>query len=236
MKTIKLFAVALFILMAAGAQAQTQTVTIDGDHGKLHAVIHKPELKDGERCPMVLLCHGYMGNKEGAWEKQIAALLQAKGIIHYPEAIKWANDEKIRQTNYLKMMDAKHMLPFLWRSLQMGCWRGYILSIMHGGWSQEIEDFCSWSVSYDMWCKSYYFGQLIEKDFNVIEQGGHRPTMLLPMLQNTFTYNDAVSIRRIMNKPTTSRAVRNMLNQWIHRKLVTYDKDTKKYHKTNTNH
>lgn len=66
--------------MAAGAQAQTQTVTIDGDHGKLHAVIHKPELKDGERCPMVLLCHGFMGNKEGALEKQIAALLQAKGI------------------------------------------------------------------------------------------------------------------------------------------------------------
>ena len=80
MKTIKFFAVALFILMAAGAQAQTQTVTIDGDHGKLHAVIHKPELKDGERCPMVLLCHGFMGNKEGALEKQIAALLQAQGI------------------------------------------------------------------------------------------------------------------------------------------------------------
>lgn len=80
MKTLKFFAVALFILMAAGAQAQTQTVTIDGDHGKLHAVIHKPELKDGERCPMVLLCHGFMGNKEGALEKQIAALLQAKGI------------------------------------------------------------------------------------------------------------------------------------------------------------
>lgn len=80
MKTIKFFAVALFILMAAGAQAQTQTVTIDGDHGKLHAVIHKPELKDGERCPMVLLCHGFMGNKEGALEKQIAALLQTQGI------------------------------------------------------------------------------------------------------------------------------------------------------------
>ena len=80
MKTLKFFAVALFVLMAAGAQAQTQTVTIDGDHGKLHAVIHKPELKDGERCPMVLLCHGFMGNKEGALEKQIAELLRQQGI------------------------------------------------------------------------------------------------------------------------------------------------------------
>ena len=66
--------------MAAGAQAQPQTVTIDGDHGKLQGVILKPELKAGERCPMVLLCHGFMGNKEGALEKQIAALLQAQGI------------------------------------------------------------------------------------------------------------------------------------------------------------
>lgn len=66
--------------MAAGAQAQSQTVTIDGDHGKLQGVILKPELKAGERCPMVLLCHGFMGNKEGALEKQIAALLQAQGI------------------------------------------------------------------------------------------------------------------------------------------------------------
>ena len=64
MKTIKLFAVALFALMAAGAQAQTEKVTLDGDHGKLQAVIHKPTLKQGERVPMVVLCHGFMGNMQ----------------------------------------------------------------------------------------------------------------------------------------------------------------------------
>ena len=80
MKTLKLFAVALFALMATGAQAQTENVTIDGDHGKLQGVIHKPELKQGERCPMVLLCHGFMGNKDGALEKQIAELLRQQGI------------------------------------------------------------------------------------------------------------------------------------------------------------
>lgn len=80
MKTLKLFAVALFALMATGAQAQTENVTIDGDHGKLQGVILKPELKAGERCPMVLLCHGFMGNKDGALEKQIAELLRKQGI------------------------------------------------------------------------------------------------------------------------------------------------------------
>ncbi len=80
MKTIKLFAVALFALMAAGAQAQTEKVTIDGDHGKLQAEIHKPSLKQGERVPMVVLCHGFMGNMQSDLLIKIAELLQERGI------------------------------------------------------------------------------------------------------------------------------------------------------------
>lgn len=80
MKHLKFLVVALFMLMAAGAEAQTENVVIDGDHGKLQAVIHKPALKQGERVPMVLLCHGFMGNKDGALENRIANLLSERGI------------------------------------------------------------------------------------------------------------------------------------------------------------
>ena len=80
MRKIKFLATMLLAMMATSIYAQTETVTIDGDHGKLQGIILKPELKAGQRCPMVLLCHGFMGNKEGAIEKQIAELLQAQGI------------------------------------------------------------------------------------------------------------------------------------------------------------
>lgn len=80
MKKLKFLVAALFVLMAAGAEAQTESVVIDGDHGKLQAVIHKPTLKQGERVPMVLLCHGFMGNKDGALENRIANLLSERGI------------------------------------------------------------------------------------------------------------------------------------------------------------
>ena len=80
MKELKFLVAALFVLMAAGAEAQTESVVIDGDHGKLQAVIHKPALKSGERVPMVLLCHGFMGNKDGALENRIANLLSERGI------------------------------------------------------------------------------------------------------------------------------------------------------------
>ena len=80
MKKLKFLVAALFVLMAVGAEAQTESVVIDGDHGKLQAVIHKPALKQGERVPMVLLCHGFMGNKDGALENRIANLLSERGI------------------------------------------------------------------------------------------------------------------------------------------------------------
>lgn len=80
MKKLKFLVAALFVLMAAGAEAQTESVVIDGDHGKLQAVIHKPQLKSGERVPMVVLCHGFMGNKDGALENRIANLLSERGI------------------------------------------------------------------------------------------------------------------------------------------------------------
>ena len=57
-----------------------EPVTIDGDHGRLKAVIQKPELKQGEQCPMVIFCHGFGGTKGGPLFELIADTLQAHGI------------------------------------------------------------------------------------------------------------------------------------------------------------
>ena len=57
-----------------------ERLKIDGDHGQLQAIIQKPELKPGERCPMVILCHGFGGRKDGPMFELIADTLQANGI------------------------------------------------------------------------------------------------------------------------------------------------------------
>lgn len=81
MRKIKLLVAALFVVIATSISAQTtEKVTIDGDHGKLQGVIHKPQLKQGERVPMVVLCHGFMGRKESDLLIKIADQLQAAGI------------------------------------------------------------------------------------------------------------------------------------------------------------
>jgi len=57
-----------------------EPVMIDGDHGRLKAIIQKPELKQGEKCPMVVFCHGFNGTKAGPIFELIADTLQAHGI------------------------------------------------------------------------------------------------------------------------------------------------------------
>jgi alpha/beta superfamily hydrolase len=67
-------------LRPTGYQPVRERVMIDGDHGKLQAVIQKPVLKQGEQCPMVVFCHGFGGTKDGPLFELITDSLQKHGI------------------------------------------------------------------------------------------------------------------------------------------------------------
>lgn len=58
----------------------TERVTIDGGKGKLQGIIQKPVLAQGETCPMVMLCHGFGGRKDGPLFELIADSLMQHGI------------------------------------------------------------------------------------------------------------------------------------------------------------
>ena len=69
--------------LTTGAYVSAQKgerVSIDGDHGKLTALIQKPELQQGEKCPMVVFCHGFSGTKDGPMFELICDSLQVHGI------------------------------------------------------------------------------------------------------------------------------------------------------------
>ena len=70
----------LVMLFASAAYAETQTLTIDGHHGKLSAEIQKPALKDGEQCQLVMLLHGFTGDMYNRPLTDIADALEARGI------------------------------------------------------------------------------------------------------------------------------------------------------------
>ena len=58
----KLLIVLALLLFPVLAYAETLNVQIEGSHGKLAAVIQKPEVNN--KCAMVMLLHGFASNKE----------------------------------------------------------------------------------------------------------------------------------------------------------------------------
>ena len=127
------------------------------------------------------------------------------------------------------------MLPFMKRSLQMGFWRAMMLYIMNGQeWNAEIEDFAAWSIDYDLWCKLFYFGDLIEQSCGETPDNSRYTTSLVTLLPQEFTREQARNMRRDIGRSTNLKDVRNMLNQWVYRGIVRYDEGRKLYFKTDT--
>ena len=73
------FLIALMIfVMPLTASAHSQKISIDGDHGKLAAVLQTPD--GAAKYPLVIICHGFTGNKNSLLLKSLANQLETRGI------------------------------------------------------------------------------------------------------------------------------------------------------------
>lgn len=80
-KQIKLFSVIALLFCAITAKAQTDsTFYIKGAMGRLAAHLQLPDLKKGEKCPVVIICHGFTGNQNEPLLRAIADNLVNAGI------------------------------------------------------------------------------------------------------------------------------------------------------------
>ena len=73
------FLIALMMLvMPLTASAQSQSLSIDGDHGKLSAVLQTPDAQ--AKYPLVIICHGFTADKNHPLLKSLSDELEARGI------------------------------------------------------------------------------------------------------------------------------------------------------------
>lgn len=81
MKINRMIVCVALMLISVGLNAKTEKVWIQGSVGKLSAVVQTPNgLTEGEKCPVVIIMHGFMGNKDGMLEKLTADKLAQNGI------------------------------------------------------------------------------------------------------------------------------------------------------------
>ncbi len=94
--------------------AQSRNVTIDGDHGKLSAVIQTPKGKFFY--PMVMILHGLTGNKDATLVKNIADDLEAQGIasIRFDFNGHGESDGNFQDMTVLnELEDARHVYEYV---------------------------------------------------------------------------------------------------------------------------
>ena len=103
-------------LTAKPVTRQTEQVTIDGDHGKLAAVIQKPVMNAAQQCPVVVLCHGFGGSKEGQMFDLICDSLAAHGIasVRFDFNGHGKSEGKFEEmTVPNEIEDAKHVIEYV---------------------------------------------------------------------------------------------------------------------------
>ena len=158
--------------------------------------------------------------KEGI-KMYIDNIKKAAGTIQCQEALEWAKREHRKQRKILSEAHNKTLIPYERRAVQQAYWRGLLLYIMHNyQWTKEIEDFCSWSVDYDLWVKNHYFGDYIVQTDDVIPDNSKYSTSIFAHLPDTFTRQQARETRQSLGLLSDSKHTRDMIAQWKARDMI----------------
>jgi hypothetical protein len=172
------------------------------------------------------------------YEQQMMAYLQLldeakdKGLIVCQQAKKLANALCKLGVERAALFDDDGYRILARRGAVIAFRMACILYVMNGcKWSREIEDFCRWSFDYDMWCKMSLFSEALNEDMEMEKRVVHGGIAnMLDLLSDEFTREECRSIRIQQGKKNPNP--KDQLAQWTKRGFITYDVETKKYHKT----
>ena len=106
----------LVLSLIGTAFGESIPVTVDGALGKLSAVIQRPVLDQEAKCPMVMILHGFMGNKNAKLLTTIADALEAEGIASIRFDFNGHGESEgdfVNMTVLNEIEDAKHVFEYV---------------------------------------------------------------------------------------------------------------------------
>ena len=146
-------------------------------------------------------------------------LTVCSGKLHCPEAEAWARELNRELVGFAREAEDRSYARLSRRGILMGFFRAMLLYVMNGmQWTREIEEFASWSVRYDLWCKMRFFRDLLHKDVqgerDALQRG---PVGLLSMLPKEFTREQ---VRDLRIKQGMKPDPKVMIAHWKNRGLI----------------
>ena len=156
----------------------------------------------------------------GELKPYLDRLTVCSGKLHCPEAVAWVKALNRELVSFAHEAEDRSYARLSRRGILMGFFRAMVLYVMNGmQWTSEIEEFATWSVKYDLWCKMRFFRDMMHSDLEgertAIQRG---PVGLLTMLPREFTREQVRDLRIAQGmKPDP----RSMISHWKLRGLIT---------------
>ena len=155
----------------------------------------------------------------GELKPYLDRLTVCSGKLHCPEAEEWTKELNRELVGFAREAEDRSYARLSRRGILMGFFRAMLLYVMNGmQWTREIEEFATWSVKYDLWCKMRFFRDLLHKDVqgerDALQRG---PVGLLTMLPKEFTREQ---VRDLRIKQGMKPDPRPMINLWKTRGVI----------------
>jgi len=176
------------------------------------------------------------GNYDDSYAEElkpyITNLNLCKGEVNCPQALAMAKRLQQKCTEIALQTEDVIYQEFAYRAVTIAYMKAMVLYIAQDmTWDKTIDEFCEWSLDYDLWCKNYFFGEAIQS-----AREASKPKIkigkgnMLNQLPDTFTADDARVIRKNLGKEAEKTA--HMLAVWTYRGYINYNEETEMFEKT----
>ena len=163
------------------------------------------------------------GNYDEQYDEALKPFIEnlkaATGVIDCAPACKLAQQLKDECADFARLSQDRVFDNLTHRALVHAFRKACLLYVANGNkWEKAIENFCRWSLFYDLYLKMMFFGDQIRHADDDIPTSKRGPQNLLDFLPETFTIEEAKRIRQQHGMDTEHTTT--MIRTWKSRGYV----------------
>ena len=151
----------------------------------------------------------------------IERLEKARGLVTCPKAEALSKRLIEGCADFAVLSGSRSYENLSFRANVIAYLKAMVLYIAGGEkWDKTLEDFITWSLHYDLWCKMNFFANDMDEAEIAMRRQGHRgPQNMLDLLPDEFTREEVHLLRQ--SQGITTGSTSKMLSNWKHRGYIT---------------
>jgi len=160
----------------------------------------------------------YGSEYDEALKPYIMNLKNATGIVDCPQARRLARKLKDECAEFARLSQDRIFDNLSHRALVAVFRKACLLYVANGKkWEKAIEEFCRWSLFYDLYLKLKLWGDAIRQADSEVTTSKRGPQSLLDLLPNEFTVEDVRRIRQQRGMDSSVKETNHLIRTWKNR-------------------